>query len=110
MTYLLVDALDEYATGLSALLSIITDNRLVRRSRVKWLVTSRNLLNTEQYLQPDAAGVKISLEVSASHVSKAVAAFVDFMVQRLKNVLRYDAKTQAEVQQQLRNKAEGTFL
>jgi hypothetical protein len=42
MTYLLVDALDECTSGLSALLSLITDDRLARRSRVKWLVTSLN--------------------------------------------------------------------
>ena len=42
-TYLLVDALDECTLGLSELLQIITDASLGRRSRVKWLVTSRNI-------------------------------------------------------------------
>jgi hypothetical protein len=110
LTYLLVDALDECTSDLSALLRIITDDSPARRSRVKWLVTSRNIPAIEKYLQPDSAGVKISLEVSASHVSKAVAAFVDSKVKRLAAVQQYDNKTTAEVQQQLRNKAEGTFL
>jgi nucleoside phosphorylase len=109
-TYLLIDALDECTSGLSPLLRIITDDSLARQLRVKWLVTSRNVPDIERYLQTDLAGVKISLELSASHVSKAVAAFVDYKVQRLAAGQKYDYKTRAEVQQQLCNKAEGTFL
>jgi len=109
-TYLLVDALDECDSGRSELLRIIIDTSLARRSRVKWLVTSRNIPEIERHLQPDSRGVKVSLEVKASHVSKAVAAFVEYKVQRLVTVQRYDARLQAEVQQQLRDKAEGTFL
>jgi hypothetical protein len=109
-TYLLVDALDECTSGLSELLRIITDTSLTRRPRVKWLVTSRNIPEIERHLQPDFLGVKVSLEVKASHVSKAVAAFVEYKVQRLVTVQRYNARLQAEVQQQLRSKAEGTFL
>jgi hypothetical protein len=109
-TYLLVDALDECTSGLSELLHIITDASLARRSRVKWLVTSRNIPEIERHLQPDSLGVKVSLEVKASHVSKAVATFVEYKVKRLVTVQRYNASLQAEVQQQLRDKAEGTFL
>ncbi|KAF2262809.1 WD40 repeat-like protein [Lojkania enalia] len=110
MTYLLVDALDECTSGLSALLRIIANDSLAPRSRVKWLVTSRNIPAIERYLQPDLAGIKISLELSASHVSKAVAAYIDFKVRRLAAIRKYDHKTRAEVQQQLWHKAEGTFL
>ncbi|KAF2247479.1 hypothetical protein BU26DRAFT_597405 [Trematosphaeria pertusa] len=110
LTYLLVDALDECASGLSDLLHIITDHNLAWRSRVKWLVTSRNVPDIERFLQPDSLGVKVSLELSASHVSKAVASFVDFKVQRLAAAQSHDAETQAEVQLLLRKKAEGTFL
>jgi hypothetical protein len=109
-TYLLVDALDECTTGLAELLRVITDASLGRRSRVKWLVTSRNIPEIARYLQPDSLGVKVSLEVKASHVSRAVAAFVQYKVQQLATVYRYGTTLQAEVQQQLRDKAEGTFL
>jgi hypothetical protein len=108
--YLLVDALDECTSDLSALLRIITDDGLAQRSRVKWLVTSRNVPAIEKYLQPDSAGVKVSLEISANHVSKAVASFVDFKVKRLAATQKYDRSIRAEVQQQLYDKAEGTFL
>jgi hypothetical protein len=110
MTYLLIDALDECTSGRLELLRIITDDTLAPQSRVKWLVTSRNIQEIERHLHSDSLGVKISLEVSASHVSKAVAAFVDYKVSQLSDLRTYDAKMQAEVQQQLRNKSEGTFL
>ncbi|KAF3034267.1 hypothetical protein E8E11_001607 [Didymella keratinophila] len=109
-TYLLVDALDECTSGLSELLKVITDASLGRRSNIKWLVTSRNVPEIDRYLQPDSLGVKVSLEVKASHVSRAVAAFVEYKVQRLAAVQKYDASLQSEVQQQLHSKAEGTFL
>jgi hypothetical protein len=109
-TYLLVDALDECTSGLSDLLHVITDASIGRQSKVKWLVTSRNVPEIERYLQPDSCGVKVSLEVKASHVSRAVGAFVEYKVRRLATVQRYDPVLQAEVQQQLRDKAEGTFL
>jgi hypothetical protein len=109
-TYLLVDALDECTSGLSDLLHVITDESLGRRSRVKWLVTSRNIPEIEQHLHPDSLGVQLSLEVKASHVSRAVAAFVEYKVQRLATVHKYGLRLHAEVQQQLCDKAEGTFL
>ena len=109
-TCLLIDALDECTSGLSELLQVITDTSLGRRSRVKWLVTSRNIPEIERYLQHDSLGVKVSLEVKASHVSRAVAAFVEYKVQRLVTVHKYDTGLQAKVQQHLRDKAEGTFL
>jgi hypothetical protein len=110
MTYLLVDALDECTTGVSTLLRVITDDSLARRSRIKWLVTSRNLPEIEQYLQPDAAGIKVSLEVSADQVLRAVAAFINLKVQDLATVKKYGEELQAEVEKVLRGKAEGTFL
>ncbi|KAH6132813.1 hypothetical protein HBI68_255110 [Parastagonospora nodorum] len=109
-TYLLIDALDECTSGLSGLLHVITNADLRRRSRVKWLVTSRNISEIERYLQPDTLGAKVSLEVKANHVSRAVEAFVEYKVQRLATMHGYDTKLQAETQQQLREKAEGTFL
>jgi hypothetical protein len=109
-TYLLVDALDECSYGLSDLLRIITDNSLAQHSRLKWLVTSRNLPEIERVLQPSSHNGKVSLELNASHISKAVATYVNYKVQNLTNLQKYDPQTQEEVQQQLREKAEGTFL
>jgi hypothetical protein len=109
-TYLLIDALDECGAGLSTLLLLVTDNSFARRSKIKWLVTSRNEPHIERYLEPDPAGMKVSLEVSAEQVSRAVEAFVDFKVQGLTTLKKYNASLQAEVQLLLRDKAGGTFL
>jgi hypothetical protein len=51
-SYLLIDALDECVFGLPDLLHIITEEGLTRRSKVKWLVTSRDLPDIERFLQP----------------------------------------------------------
>ena len=110
MTYLLVDALDECTSGLSDLLNVIADHSLARHSRVKWLVTSRNLPDIERFLHSDSLGVKVSLELSANHVTAAVATYVDFKVQHLAALQKYSSETKMEVQKQLHEKAEGTFL
>jgi hypothetical protein len=109
-TCLLIDALDECTSGLPELLQVINDTSLGPGSRVKWLVTSRNIPEIERYLRQDSLGVKVSLEVKASHVSRAVAAFVEYKVQRLATMRKYDTRLQAEVEQHLRDKAEDTFL
>lgn len=57
------------------------------------------MLALKRYLQPDSPGIKISLELSASQVSKTVAAFVNSKVQRLAAIHNYDYKTKVEVQQ-----------
>jgi hypothetical protein len=109
-TYLLIDALDECTSGLSELLHIITDDNLAQKSRVKWLVTSRNVPDIEQSLHSSSMSDKVSLELNAGHISKAVTAFVDFKVQQLAATKKYDAKTHGEVRQVLHGKAEDTFL
>jgi hypothetical protein len=109
-TYLLVDALDECVYGLKDLLHIITDNKIMPGSRVKWLVTSRNIPEIERFLYSNTIGFKINLELNASHVSKAITAFINFKVDRLAGIQKYNIKTREEVQQQLYDKAEGTFL
>ena len=103
-------ALDECTSGLSELLHAITDDSVGPRSRVKWLVTSRNVPEIELYLHPDPLCVKVSLEAKARYVTRAVAAFVEYKVRRLAALCTYDLELQAEVQQQLRDKTEGTFL
>jgi len=104
-TYLLVDAVDECTSGLSELLHIITDNSAAQRSRIKWLVTSRNLPSIGQFLHPSSMSDKISLELNAGHISKVVTAFIDSQVQNLVDTKKYDPRTQVEVQQMLRDKS-----
>ncbi|KAF2015094.1 WD40 repeat-like protein [Aaosphaeria arxii CBS 175.79] len=110
ITYLLIDALDECVSGRPDILRIITDDKLAPRSKVKWMVTSRNVPDIKRYLQPGLLEAKVSLEVSTSQVSEAVAAYVSYKVQQLAKSLDYDPSTEAEVKQVLCEKAEGTFL
>jgi hypothetical protein len=109
-TYLLIDGLDECTSGLSDLLRIITDSSIVQCSNCKWLLTSHNVPDIERFLDPSSVSGKVSLELNASHISKAVVAYVDYKVQHLAAAQKNDPETEAEVRQQLYNKAEGTFL
>lgn len=109
ITYLLVDALDECASGFSKLLHVLVDESLAQRSKVKWLVTSRNLPSIQQCLDPSSLSDKVSLKLNARHILKAVTAFINHKVQRLVAV-QNNSKIRKEVQQQLYNNAEDTFL
>ena len=73
-------------------------------------MTSRNLPDIERFLHSDSPGVKVSLELSASHVTTAVATYVDFKVQHLTALQKYNFETKMELQKQLHEKAEGMFL
>jgi len=108
--YLLVDALDEYVTRLADLLHIITDYNLTQRSNIKWLVTSRNLLEIERFLYPNTSRININLELYSSYVSRAVKAFISLKVNYLATRQKYDSNTSREVQELLQEKVEGTFL
>ena len=52
-TYLLIDALDECNEGLQQLLDTITDKSFTPKSKVKWLVASRNRPDIAERLRPD---------------------------------------------------------
>jgi hypothetical protein len=109
-TYLLIDALDECIEGLQQLLNTITDERFTMKSKVKWLVASRNLRDIAERLRPDDAGMKISLELNPEHVTRAVNAFIDSKVQELALRKQYDPALKEEVRRTLSERSEATFL
>ncbi|MCJ1357990.1 MAG: hypothetical protein MMC33_007988 [Icmadophila ericetorum] len=74
---------------------------------VKWLLASRNDLHIRQ---PLTGALDISLEENSSHVYEAVRKFIDIKVKQLTRVKHYDEALAAFVQENLREKAEGTFL
>lgn len=106
--YLIIDALDECDEGLYQLLSLITETAS-SSTQVKWIVSSRERLDIEQQLAADEAGIKISLEVNTELVSQAIGAYIEYKVSKLP-LLRHNNTLQAQVRQQLRDKADGTFL
>jgi hypothetical protein len=107
--YLLVDALDECETGLFNLLKLIARTKFISAAQVKWIVSSRNRDEIEQELEFGTEEASLSLELNASHVSDAVAAFIDDRVSRLK-ALQRNGVLLKQVKEQLLQKSDGTFL
>ena len=109
VTYLLVDALDKYETGLSDLLKLIARTKSVSATQVKWIVSSRNRDDIEQEIEFGDEETKLSLELNANYISEAVTAYIDYKVSRLKALQRNEILLEW-VKEQLRQKSDGTFL
>src|ERR1700735_1903075 len=107
--YLVVDALDECEVGLSQLLDLITWTMSTQRTCVKWIVSSRNRYDIEQWLGLGDSHTRLSLELNADHISHAVDVYVDYKVSQLVS-LRSDKALQDQVRDQMHQKSDGTFL
>jgi hypothetical protein len=108
-TYLIVDALDECATGLPELLDFIIQTACLS-SRVKWIVSSRNWPNIEERLEKAGPKVKLSLELNAASVSAAVHFYIRHRVAQLALDKSYKEKEKSAVLAHLTSHANGTFL
>ena len=108
--YLVVDALDECESGSSRLIDLIVQNTSTSSSRVKWLVSSRNRHDIEEHLRINYSPVKVSLELNAESVSRAVDTYIDHRVSELAGMKGYDAELQNQLRDQLHQKANDTFL
>jgi uncharacterized delta-60 repeat protein len=107
-TYLIIDALDECETDLAKLLQLIVQS-MSTTPRVKWIISSRNKLDIEQQLDFDNGQVKLSLELNENHVSYAVDIYIDYKVSQLSSI-KEDSELLEKVRDQMRKKANGTFL
>ena len=107
--YLVVDALDECEAGLALLLNLITQTASDASARVKWIVSSRNIPDIERHLGVNGDSVKLSLEMNAQLVSRAVEAYIEFKVSKLA-AIQHDKPLQEQVRNIMRQKADGTFL
>jgi hypothetical protein len=108
-TYLIVDALDECADGLSALLDFVVQTSSTSPC-IKWLVSGRNWPQIEERLEQAESKVRLSLELNAESVSAAVNNFIRHKVHQLAQEKKYDDKTQDAVLQHLFSNANDTFL
>jgi hypothetical protein len=108
-TYLVIDALDECVTDLPMLLDFVAKQSSVS-SRVKWIVSSRNLPNIEAQLEQAGHKVRLSLELNAESVAAAVAVFIQQKVYQLAQEKQYKAEVQDAVLQHLTTNANDTFL
>ncbi|EHK42985.1 hypothetical protein TRIATDRAFT_33537 [Trichoderma atroviride IMI 206040] len=109
-TYLLIDALDECVSDREQLLDLVVENSSAS-SRVKWILSSRNWPEIERRLA-DSKGlerVSLSLEVNADLVSRAVDAYIEHEISRL-HLIKYNPTIKDQMRQQMRQKANGTFL
>lgn len=108
-TYLTIDALDECVTDLPKLLEFVAKQSSAS-SRVKWIVSSRNLPDIEAQLEQAGHKVKLSLELNAKSVAAAVNSFIQQKVDQLAQEKRYKAEVRYAVLQHLRSNAKDTFL
>jgi hypothetical protein len=106
-TYVIIDALDECETNLPQLLRLIVQSTSTC-PHVKWVVSSRNKHYIEAELRPNDAQ-RLSLELNAEHVSRAVEIFINYKVSQLSSIEQEQA-LQEKVQNEMHRKANGTFL
>ncbi|KAF4333466.1 heterokaryon incompatibility protein het-E-1 [Fusarium beomiforme] len=103
--YLIVDALDECLEGLGSLLKLIS----CLTPRVKWIVSSRNRYEVEEYLEPSSK-IGLSLELHEESVCQAVRYFIDYRTRQLVHRKKLKIDLARKVQHHLTQYAQGTFL
>ncbi|KAF1959412.1 WD40 repeat-like protein [Byssothecium circinans] len=108
-TYLIIDALDECITDLPKLLDFVVKQSSAS-SHVKWIVSSRNWPNIEERLERAGHKVRLSLELNAESVSKAVSIFIKQKVSQLARQKKYNERTRDAVRAHLASNANDTFL
>ncbi|OBS17520.1 hypothetical protein FPOA_12012 [Fusarium poae] len=102
---LIVDALDECKTSRDQLLDFI-----MKPSRAKWIISSRNWLDIEEKLGHAKQKVRLQLELNQDSISKAVDTYIGYKVEKLADLKNYDKETRDAVQRHLVGNADGTFL
>lgn len=107
--YLILDALDECVNEQELLLQFIAKKSSLS-TRVKWLTSSRNWLHIEESLGIAAQKTKLSLELNAESVAKAVEAYICHRILYLKKLKLYSHSIEVAVHDYLSAHANGTFL
>jgi hypothetical protein len=108
-THLIIDALDECVEGLPKLLDLIV-KQSAATTPIKWIISSRNWPDIEKRLERARQSTKLSLELNAESVSKAVDTYIRHRVHRLAQCQDYNNQLQDAVIRHLSLKADGTFL
>ncbi|EXL45108.1 hypothetical protein FOCG_13867 [Fusarium oxysporum f. sp. radicis-lycopersici 26381] len=104
--YMIIDALDECKSDLPQLLDFIVQSTATS-TQVRWIVSSRNRHEIEQQLHLNAS--RLSLELNADHVTDAINTYIDYKVAHLVS-LEGNKPLQNQVRDEMRRKADGTFL
>ncbi|KAK2877297.1 hypothetical protein FQN49_001248 [Arthroderma sp. PD_2] len=107
--FLKIDALDECTDSPLLLLKFVT-RTLSITSRIKWLISSRNLPSIEEYLEATPQKVRLCLELNEKSISTAVRRYIRFKVDQLAQERKYDDELQRTVQWYMSSNAADTFL
>lgn len=103
----IVDALDECEQDVRPLLNLIVNTS----SRIKWLVSSRNIQDIERKFQSIDPSRKLSLELggNAIDVTRSVDAYINRSIQTIE-ALKVDEDLRVFTTNILKSKANGTYL
>ncbi|CAM1508064.1 Fc.00g049120.m01.CDS01 [Cosmosporella sp. VM-42] len=104
-SYLIIDALDECEKDRTFLLDFILSN-----SNLKWIVSSRNRPEIQEYIEPTSRNIVLSLELNEKSVSVAVSTYIQEKVNLLAKQKKCTSDEKAEIQSYLSSHANGTFL
>lgn len=104
---LVVDALDECVTDRDSFLRLVVRTS----SKVKWLLSSRNLEDIQRRLLSKESVNPLSLELkeNAESVSQAVHSYIDHCVAHME-IIQEDKELESKVRDTLQRKANDTFL
>ncbi|CAG8363197.1 unnamed protein product [Penicillium salamii] len=102
--YFVLDALDECEQGLDQMVQLISES-LALTNKVKWLVSSRP---TIQLKTPELAGSLIELD--PQRLQDPVNEYIGHRMSTLTDREGYDDLILAEIEREVRRKAENTFL
>ncbi|RSL42799.1 hypothetical protein CEP54_015353 [Fusarium duplospermum] len=105
---LIIDALDECKTGLDDLLDFISSQPAL--PHVKWIVSSRNWPEIEEYLNLAPRNLRLSLELNGTAVSGAVNTYIQHRVEKLVTMKNHDDNMRQAVQKYLTENAHNTIL
>lgn len=85
----MIDALDECITDLPRLLNFVVQESSIH-SHVRWVVSSRNWYDIEEYLTNAARIAPVSLELNEMSVGDAVRKFIRHKVHYLAEAKKYN--------------------
>ena len=110
---MVIDALDECQDdGMADFLKSIVRKGLDHPAKIKWMLTSRPWDSAERVLLASHDQVQVSLdeELHSQSVSGAVKAYITYKVEELGRLHRYGPTLKSEVETELTERSEGTFL
>lgn len=108
---ILVDALDECATGRKRFLDFILQCTELKPCRVKWIVSSRNnWVDIDERMRRMELTLQLQLELNQELVSDAIASYITHKVDILSGDKGYPEDLKNQVEEYLRENAKGTFL